>query len=190
MHNRPFGRRTAGRQRESREADAPWPQGWLPERHIATLATFLLTARKLPLEVFKLVLDIGPFAVRRGGNPPAPSRGGRASEVTGCNACKCSSVGHHLSIPLLRTRSTPSWRSPQVSLARPLDHAPRPPERSLVALARYCSRCGAGCATACARPCFRHSTTMRRSQMPASMNHNKSTGLRIEIHDPLNFSYP
>ena len=62
MHNRPFGRRTAGRQRESREADAPWPQGWLPERHIATLATFLLTAQKLPLEVFKLVLDIGPFA--------------------------------------------------------------------------------------------------------------------------------
>ena len=125
MHIRPFGRRTAGRQRESREADAPWPQGWLPERHIATLATFLLTARKLPLEVFKLVLDIGPFAVRRGGNPPAPSRGGRASEVTGCNACKCSSVGHHLSIPLLRTRSTPSWRSPQVSLARLLESRPR-----------------------------------------------------------------
>ena len=62
MHNRPFGRRTAGRQRESREADAPWPQGWLPERNIAKLATFLLTARKLPLEVFKLVFDIGPFA--------------------------------------------------------------------------------------------------------------------------------
>ena len=37
--------------------------GWLPERNIAKLATFLLTTRKLPLEVFKLVLDIGPFAV-------------------------------------------------------------------------------------------------------------------------------